>query len=149
MRVLIPALVCSAAAAFAGNLTGIEITDAYIRETPKNARSAAAYMTIHNMSDTPDSLLGAAAAPFRVMLHESVENDGVASMVHRDYVPIPVDETIELEPGGLHIMIMGLADKQMKPGDVVDVILTFERAGEVPVPVEVISRDQAMERLGN
>mgnify|MGYP002735320739 FL=1 len=64
--------------------------------------------------------------------------DGVASMPHTMSIPVPAGATIELAPGGFHGMLMGLTTA-LKEGDSFPVTLTFERAGEVTVDVEVVS----------
>ena len=60
------------------------------------------------------------------------------SMPHAMSVPVPAGETIKLAPGGYHGMLMGLT-APLKEGERYPVTLTFERAGEVTVDVEVVS----------
>jgi copper(I)-binding protein len=49
---------------------------------------------------------------------------------------IPVHGTLEMKPGGYHIMLMGLV-KPLKKGDEIEITLTFEKAGAVVVKVPV------------
>ena len=51
-------------------------------------------------------------------------------------IPVPAGETVELKPGGLHIMFMGLKEG-FKEGTHVPVKLTFEKAGEVDIMLDV------------
>jgi copper(I)-binding protein len=54
-------------------------------------------------------------------------------------VPIPGNGRAELKPGGMHMMLIGL-NRELKAGDKIDFTLFFDKAGQVPVTVEV--RDQ-------
>ncbi|MDH4074884.1 MAG: copper chaperone PCu(A)C [Acidimicrobiia bacterium] len=51
-------------------------------------------------------------------------------------IEIPAGETVELAPGGYHVMLMELAEP-LKEGAMFDLTLTFENAGEKTVNVEV------------
>lgn len=56
-----------------------------------------------------------------------------------DQLDIPAGETVTLEPGGFHIMLLELKG-QIKDGDTIPVTLTFEKAGEVQA--EAVARDE-------
>lgn len=64
--------------------------------------------------------------------------DGAPMMGMReiDAIEIPAGATVELVPGGLHIMLMALVDDLM-PGDTFELTLSFEQAGDLTVIVEV------------
>lgn len=120
----------------AGDLT---IQHAWSRATIGAARPAVFYVEIANGGAEDDALTGIATpAAGMPMLHETVVTDGVASMPHTMSIPVPAGATIELAPGGFHGMLMGLTTA-LKEGDSFPVTLTFERAGEVTVDVEVVS----------
>ena len=51
-------------------------------------------------------------------------------------IALPAGTTVNLEPGGYHIMLLDLA-RPLSVGDKFDVTLTFETAGEQVVEVEV------------
>ena len=57
-------------------------------------------------------------------------------MRHVDAVEIPPGESVRLEPGGLHVMLMGV-DPALEAGERISVTLVFERAGEVVLSVPV------------
>lgn len=61
---------------------------------------------------------------------------GMMTMRQIDRIEIPAGETVKLEPGGYHVMVMDL-QRPLVPGDTVEVTLTFEKAGEVVVTAEV------------
>jgi periplasmic copper chaperone A len=120
----------------AGDLT---VQHAWSRATIGADRPAVFYVEITNAGTDADALIGittpAAGMP---MLHETVMTDGVASMPHAMSVPVPAGETVKLAPGSYHGMLMGLT-APLNEGDPYPMTLTFERAGEVTVDVEVVS----------
>ena len=65
---------------------------------------------------------------------------GMMQMVPVDEIPVPAGETVALEPGGYHIMLLDLA-APLEVGDTIEVTLTFETAGEMVLEAEV--RDTA------
>ncbi len=64
--------------------------------------------------------------------------EGFAMMGMREVpgIDLPAGEVVALEPGGLHVMLIGLVD-DLRPGDTFDLTLSFEQAGERTVSVEV------------
>jgi len=61
---------------------------------------------------------------------------GMMTMQPVDSVPVLAGETVELKPGGFHVMLLDV-QKELVPGDTIEVTLTFELAGEVTVTAEV------------
>jgi copper(I)-binding protein len=99
--------------------------------------NGAAYVTVHNQGTTPDALVRATSdAAHTVELHEVVNDSGVMRMRPIEKLPIPPGATVRLEPGGYHVMLLGLT-RDLKPGDTVTVDLTFERAGTITVTAPI------------
>ncbi|PZR00877.1 MAG: copper chaperone PCu(A)C [Cereibacter sphaeroides] len=119
-----------------GDLT---IDHAWSKATIGADRPAVFYVEITNSGGTDDALIGittpAASMP---MLHETVVTDGIASMPHAMSIPVPANQTVALSPGGYHGMLMGLSSA-LKEGDRFPVTLSFEKAGDVTVNVDVLS----------
>ena len=70
------------------------------------------------------------------------DSDGGSAMMGMkevEKIDIPAGETVTLEPGGFHIMLMELKG-QIKAGDTIPVTLTFEKAGTVEV--DATAQDQ-------
>lgn len=128
------ALACEAV-----TLGDLSIEHAWSRATIGADRPGVFYVEVTNSGAADDALIGittpAAGMP---MLHETVVTDGVASMPHAMSVPVPAGQTVALAPGGYHGMLMGLTNA-FKEGDSFPVTMTFEKAGEVTVTVEVLS----------
>lgn len=68
------------------------------------------------------------------------EPGGMMTMAPVDEIPVAAGETVTLEPGGYHIMLLDLVEP-LKTGDTFEVTLTFAEAGDMVVEVEV--RDSA------
>lgn len=130
----LPALACETFTI--GNLM---IEHAWSRATIGAERPGVLYVEITNTGSVDDALIGIATPVAGMpMLHETVVTDGVASMPHAMSVPVPAGQTVALAPGGYHGMLMGLTTT-LKEGEGFPVTLTFRDAGEVTVPVEVLS----------
>ncbi len=82
--------------------------DAWARATAPGATTGAIYGEIHNTGDQAIVLKNVVFdLAGHVMVHRTVERDGMMRMVHSS-VELAPGESVTLEPGGLHIMLMGL-----------------------------------------
>jgi copper(I)-binding protein len=61
---------------------------------------------------------------------------GMMTMQPVESIEVPADGTVALEPGGYHVMLLDV-QKELVPGDTIEVTLTFELAGEVTVTADV------------
>ena len=133
---LLPALASAdCASVTAGDLT---ISKAWSRATIGTQRPAAFYVEIRNDSEADDRLIGIETPISGMpMLHQTVIQDGVASMPHAEAVDVPAGETISLSPGGYHGMLMEL-NTALSEGQSFPVTLTFEQAGPVEIDTQVL-----------
>jgi len=106
-----------------------------------SAKSAAGYVTISNEGDTPEELIGV-RTPFAASssLHTTIFEDGIASMRPLSGVTVAPGEVVNLEPGGMHVMFMGLTGPA-HVGDMIPATLVFRQAGEVAVEFMVDPAD--------
>jgi copper(I)-binding protein len=133
------ALLAGACALFpATGFAQIAIEDGYARAAGPTAISGAAFMRIVNAGDTGDRLIAVASdAAERVELHTHVMDGDVMRMVHvEEGFAVPAGGSIALERGGMHVMFLGLT-RPFAQGDGVEVVLTFEEAGEIAVTIPV------------
>ncbi|MDQ7859429.1 MAG: copper chaperone PCu(A)C [Armatimonadota bacterium] len=99
--------------------------------------TSAIYMIIHNNGTDGDQLLSAEAdVATAVELHETRMEGGTSRMHKLAAIAIPARGRVELRPGGLHIMLLGLR-RDLKEGEQFTATLHFERAKTVTVPVPV------------
>ena len=100
-------------------------------------RPGAAYARIMNMGGDGDRLVGAAsAAAGRVELHTHLMEGDVMKMRRIEAIDVPAEGGVALEPGGHHLMLFDLAEP-LKEGTSFPMTLSFEKAGEIEVVVEV------------
>ena len=99
--------------------------------------TGAAYMVITNDGEA-DTLVAAAADVAHVVeIHEIVDNNGVMEMKPLEQgLEIPASGSVTLAPGGYHVMLIGLTG-DLTEGMTFDLTLTFEKAGDVIIPVTV------------
>lgn len=113
----------------------VRVEDAWARATAPGQSVSVLYFSAR--SEAGDTLLGADAAGAEMaMLHRGVSHDGVAGMEDVERVSLPPGQVVKLAPGGLHIMLMGLA-APLRAGGTVAVTLHFEKAGDVIVTAPV------------
>lgn len=115
---------------------GISVVAPWSRAAPAGA-TGAGYMVLRNTGAAADRLLGA-ETPLarRVELHTQEREGEVVRMRAVETVPVPAGGSVTLAPGGLHLMLVGLA-QPLRPGGRVPLTLRFERAGAVPVELVV------------
>ncbi|GAB4496499.1 MAG: copper chaperone PCu(A)C [Anaerolineales bacterium] len=108
--------------------------------------NSAIYMTINNPTAQDDVLLSAQSSVANaVELHlSSVDANGVMSMKQQENIPVPANSMVELKPGGLHVMLIGLPN-DLKVGDEFEVTLNFKNAGAITLKVPVKDAADAME----
>jgi len=99
--------------------------------------NGAAYLLLVNDSSTADRLLRAESDVAKaVELHLSEMKNDIMTMRPVEAIDLPAGGQVELKPGGLHIMLIGLA-RQLEVGDQVTLTLVFEKAGPLVVQAEV------------
>lgn len=127
----------TATSAFAEDLKALE---AYAFGSRPTAKAGAAYISVRNHGE-PDRLVGAASdVAKRVEIHHHIDENGVMKMREiKDGVAIGNHEHIEMGPGGIHVMLMGL-NGPLVLGEAFDVALTFESGTELVVSVPVVDR---------
>ena len=118
-----------------GDLT---ITAPWVRATPRGAPVAGGYLTITNNGSEPDRLVGGSfAASGRFEVHVMSTEGGVMRMRPvTDGLEIKPGQTVELSPGGMHLMFMQLK-QQLKAGETVRGTLEFAKAGTVEIAYPV------------
>jgi periplasmic copper chaperone A len=130
----------------------IVVETPWTRATPGGARVAGGYLRIVNNGAEPDRLIGGTSEiAERFEVHSMEMRDGVARMAPVEGgLEIPAGETVELAPGGYHIMFMGL-ERPLTEGETVSGTLVFERAGmlEVRYPVAAMGVRAAPEGGGH
>ncbi|WP_199261830.1 copper chaperone PCu(A)C [Paracoccus binzhouensis] len=116
----------------------LALSGSYVRAMPPNAPAAGGYVTIANKGSQDDRLV-AARSPRAgaVQIHEMTMKGDVMKMRERpDGLPVPAGGSVELKPGGYHLMFMQVPTP-FTEGETVETTLVFEKAGEITLPFEV------------
>lgn len=97
-----------------------------------------AFMKLTNTGSGPDRLVSASCdAAEKVEIHETVMEGEVAKMQPLpDGLELPAGGSVELKPGGYHIMLINLKN-DLKAGDKFMLDLQFEKAGKISVEAMV------------
>jgi copper(I)-binding protein len=118
-----------------GNL---EIASPWSRATPGGAKVAAGFMKITNTGKETERLLAAKASIAGVVeVHEMTMVDGVMKMrALGNGIEIAPGQTVELKPGGYHVMFIDLKAPVVKDQPF-KAKLVFQKAGEIEVEFAV------------
>lgn len=110
-------------------------------ETFQTAMTGAGYLSVTNSGTEEDRLIAVEADFPRVMLHTSVTTNDIVTMSEVEGIAIPAGETITLEPGGFHVMFMGLNGDPFEVGETFPATLVFGKAGRLDVVFNVEARN--------
>ena len=116
----------------------IVVEDAWARASIGTNRPGVAYMTLRNTGTDPVTLVGL-ETPLAMMpdIHETTtDSNGVSSMGPVGEINISPGESVSLEPGGMHAMLMRLQAKMIE-GETFQLTLNFADGGTLTVDVPI------------
>jgi copper(I)-binding protein len=144
MKRILPVLLVAASLAatpsFARDyrIGSIEIVEPWSRATPSTAPSAGGFLTLTNKGDAPDRLVAIESpAAKQAELHQ-MKMDGTIMRMREleNGIVLAPGQTVELKPGGFHVMFIGLKAPFVKDQNVA-ATLVFEKAGRIDVEFQV------------
>lgn len=102
------------------------------------------FFIMRNVGQKADKLLSVSATiTQKIEMHQNLKSAQPA-MQQTGSLEIPASAEVRLEPGGSHLMFMGL-EKPLVEGDHFPIILQFERAGKITV--DMVVQMQAKEAI--
>ena len=102
------------------------IQDGWVRAVEDVSGGTAAYFILHNGTESDRSLIAVEAEiADRAELHESRLEDGLLRMRPVDNIPVASNSSVELAPGGYHVMLLDLR-QPLSAGDSVEIILHLD-----------------------
>ena len=114
----------------------ITVEHPYARATVAGQPAGGGFMKLVN-GGAADRLVSASAGVSKsVELHVMKMEGDVMQMRQVDAIELQAGKTVELKPGGYHVMFIGLK-APLKAGDSFPMTLKFEKAGEVTVEMKV------------
>lgn len=127
----------------AGNTAAAKVADiavegAYARAMLPGQPVGGGYLVIRNAGSADDRLVSVASpAAGAVEIHDMAMQGETMTMRKRTGgIDVPAGQSVELKPGGLHLMFMKVKTP-FKAGGTVPLTLTFEKAGSVDVTLPV------------
>ena len=117
----------------------IEIKDAWSKASIGKVRNGAAFFTVTNNSMTADRIVGVRSdLAEKTELHTHIMENNVMKMREVEGgVDVPMHGEVMFKPGSYHVMMIGLK-APLKQGEMVSITLEFEKAGDVPVMINVM-----------
>ena len=133
-------LIASGSNALEYRVGTLDIIHPWSRATPRGSTVGAGYMAIRNGGTAQDRLIGGSSdVAAKLEIHETTITDGVAKMRPvSGGLLIKPGETVQLKPGALHVMFVGLKNP-LNPGDHINATLIFEKAGAVNIDFDVVA----------
>ncbi|MDO4696740.1 MAG: copper chaperone PCu(A)C [Neisseria sp.] len=130
---IVAALLAQAALA-----SGIRAENAWARETVDGMSMGGVFMGLANHSQKDDVLIGASSpVAEKVEIHEHIHENGMMKMREKaGGLALPKGKTLELKPGGYHVMLMGLKHT-LKADKTFPLTLQFKHGGKQRVEVRV------------
>ena len=122
IRLLLILLLTFPASAFAE----LDIGDAWIKNLPPTIPVRAGYMTIHNAQTHAISIIAIRSDAFAsVGIHRTIKQDGMMRMEPVPTWSIEPESTVQLAPGGLHLMMINPTEPT-KPGDTLKIEIELD-----------------------
>jgi len=144
---LLVGLLALPAAAHRYELGTLTIGHPWSRPTAPGMSMGVAYLTITNNGKVPDALVAASTpAATRVEFHQTSYADGMARMRPLQEIVIAPGESLKIEPGGIHLMLVDL-HSALAIGKPVPLTLEFRVAGRITVELSVAAQDGAPPQL--
>lgn len=121
-------------------LAEVTVESPYVRAVPPGQTNTAAFMQLKNDSAEAVSMVSASSSiAENVELHNHISEDGVMKMRQVELISISANGNASLEPGGYHVMLIGL-NKEIAAGDMVDLEVKFSDGSsqQLTVPVKKV-----------
>ncbi|MES9970245.1 MAG: copper chaperone PCu(A)C [Candidatus Thiodiazotropha sp.] len=135
--------------AVAGSVAdGIMVEDPYVRAVPPGQPNSASFMVLHNKGEKGSALMSASTPAADVVeLHTHTMEEGMMRMRKVEKIDLPAGEMVKLQPGGLHVMLIGLKQK-LVPDEKLTLTLTFEDGSSLQVDAPVRKLQMQMKQGG-
>lgn len=139
MRLFFTALLLLCMQASAAPESALSVDNGQIRLPMPGRSVTAGYFTLHNASAQPINLTAVSTTAFaRAELHQHSHKDGMMRMEQIDHIVIPANASIELAPGGLHLMLFE-PTTSLEVGQVVELLLHFADGQQLTTSLPVVA----------
>ncbi len=114
----------------------LKIEYPYARATAPGQKAAGGFMKIENKGAADQLIAASSPVAGEMQLHTMAMDGNVMKMREVKAIDVPANGSVELKPGGLHLMFMDIKTP-LRAGEAVPVKLKFQKAGEVEIKVPV------------
>ena len=126
----------------------ISVEGAYVRHLPPTQSVTAAFMILRNPTDIDRKLVSAESdITETVEFHTHLHENGMMRMRQVEKIQIPARGETVFQPGGFHLMLIGLR-QPLKLGQAVTINLTFDDGATEQIQAEVKSTVEGMKMQG-
>jgi periplasmic copper chaperone A len=135
---LVLSLVALSGTALAETATDqVSVSGAYVRAVPPGQPNSAAFMEISNGSSVDHALVGGSSPAAEVVeLHTHTMEGGMMRMRQIEKIDLPAGQSVKLQPGGLHVMLIGLK-QNLVPEENVPITLKYDDGSQATLEVPV------------
>ena len=123
---------------YVASIASIGIEQPWSRAMPPSAHTGAVFVSIYNQGQADQLVAAYSPIAETTELHDHIHQDGLMKMVKVPAMEVPAGGSLELKPGGYHIMLIGLK-QSLVAGEHFPVRLDFAKAGSIELQVEVKS----------
>ena len=115
----------------------LEISNPWIKNLPPSVPVRAGYMTLHNPQSKTVSIVSLSSDAFgSIEIHQTIAQDGMMRMEQVPALKIEPDSTVQLAPGGLHLMMMNPIEPT-RIGDTIEILILIDDGSEQKLEMRV------------
>ena len=120
------------------DISSVTVKNAWVRQNIPPQTMTAAYLAIHNEGMATALVAASTPAAEVAEVHVMTTDGNIMRMKKIDRLPIPEDGSATLQPGGNHLMLIGLR-RDLAPGDSLSLSLTFANGQVQTLQAPVVS----------
>lgn len=117
----------------------ISLENGSIRQPMPGRTITAGYFTLHNATTEEQRLVAVSSPMFaKIELHQHSHQNGMMKMEQVEFIAIPAQQSVVLQPGGLHLMLFE-PDAALAPGQMLPLELKFANGSTLSAEVPVVA----------
>lgn len=128
---------------------GLLTSDGWVRASLGAGKTTAAYITLDNSHGPSDVLLSVhTPVATATEIHTMTMDGDIMRMRRMETAPLPNGDKLEFQPGGMHLMLIGLTSK-IQAGDDVPLTFVFEKMGEKTISLKAMKKAPTAAHTGD
>ena len=124
----------------------IQATQAWSRFTAQSVPTGAVFMQLDNTGSKADALVDVSSpVAKKVEIHNHINDKGVMRMRQVDKIDVPAGKSVTLQPGGFHVMLMGLK-QPLKLNDTFPLTLKYQ-SGRIQKIIATVNNGSGIQSM--